>query len=189
MFSNCHEKSSSRILSHRRIWLRPDGFSLSSNLIVRPCPTFEPYRSTERTSKGPCNVDHQTLDFGSWWTNPTAYSSCFARALESTLKTRQMESLSAVSAGGGRVPRLDGLASEAYLALLQDAAYIYIQLTYINSAFLRNVRRSILPTLKKQLTNLSGTMSSSIRQVHSYVLLTTCKISPQFSSRKYTLSM
>jgi len=75
-----------------------------------------------------------------------------------------MESLSAVSAGGGRVPRLDGLASEAYLALLQDAAYIYIQLTYINSAFLRNVRSSILPTLKKQLTHLSGTMSSSIRQ-------------------------
>ena len=79
-----------------------------------------------------------------------------------------MESLAAVSVGGGRVPRLDGLASEAYLALLQDAAYIYIQLTYINSAFLRNVRRSILPTLKKQLTHLSGTMSSSIRQVVTY---------------------
>ena len=76
-----------------------------------------------------------------------------------------MESLTALSAGGGRVPRLDGLASEAYLALLQDAAYIYIQLTYINSAFLRNVRSRILPTLKHQLANLSGTMSSSIRQV------------------------
>ena len=62
------------------------------------------------------------------------------------------------------VERLESLAADTYLSLIQDAAYIYVQLTRIDSAFLRNVRQSILPMLKDQLKPLSGTQSSSIRQ-------------------------
>ena len=65
----------------------------------------------------------------------------------------------------GAIDRLESMAMDAYLIMLQDAVYCYIQLQRIQSVFLKDVTEAIIPRLKQQLnTVLFGTMSSSVRQ-------------------------
>lgn len=79
------------------------------------------------------------------------------------------------------VETLERISMEAYLQLLQDACAGYIRLMCLDSPTLRAVRDNFIHVIKAQLKdNLSGTMSTSLRQdMISEVL------SGRFPSKRY----
>ena len=80
------------------------------------------------------------------------------------------------------VKSLEKLASNVYLSYLEDACAAYIRLLCLDNKLLKEVRDRMIAVLKQQLaSNLSGIMSSSVRQE----MIREVKNSGRFPSPKY----